>query len=56
MSDYIDVETGEIITKSEYTRKYYATGKKTKKYEENEKYRIIKYGIECRPRNQTTLF
>lgn len=56
ISEYVDITTGEIITKSEYEREYYKVKKPTKTIEYNEKYRIIRYTNECRKHEQTKLF
>lgn len=61
--DYIDLETGELITKSEFERNYFAV-RKTKIIEfqikiiknEKVKYGIIKHNIECRRTGQQKLF
>lgn len=55
ITEYIDVETGEIITKSEYERNYIKL-KSTKKFEITEKYGITNYQIECQKSKQTKLF
>lgn len=55
-TEYVDVETGEIITKSNYERNYYLTGKKSKTIEENEKYKIKKYINECRRNGQVRIW
>lgn len=55
ITTYVDVETGEVITKSEYERKYYKV-KTNKKTEENEKYRIKKFEHECRETRQGNLW
>lgn len=55
-TEYVDVETGEVLTKSEKERNYYTTGKSQKKIEENGNYRIKKYIYECRRNNQTRLW
>ena len=55
ISEYVDIETGELITKSKYEREYYMI-KKTKKVTENDKYRIITFTNECRPKGQTKLW
>jgi len=56
VTEYVDVETGEIITKSEYERNYYATGIIQKTTEKNHKYGITKITKECRRNGQTRLF
>jgi len=55
--EYVDVETGEIITKSEKERNYYVVGNETRTEINNEK----KYGIKyirknCRRNGQQKLF
>lgn len=55
MSEYVDVHTGEIISKAEYEREYIKI-KTNKKYEVNETYGIIRYTIECERNRQTKLF
>ena len=54
--EYVDIETGEIITKSVFEREYYKTGKKHKKYNENEKFRITTLQFECRRKQQLTIW
>lgn len=56
LTEYVDVETGEILTKSEKERSYYTTGKSHKKIEENGNYRIKKYIYECRRNGQQKLW
>lgn len=57
---YVDVETGEIISKSLKEREYITvkTNKTTelKEYQNGEKYGIIKHTNECRRNRQTTLW
>lgn len=55
-TEYVDVETGELITKSKYEREYYKTGKSATTITENEKYRIKSIRFECRPNKQGKLF
>jgi hypothetical protein len=50
-SQWIDIETGEILKKDQY-KEYYKTNQ-TRKIEITGTYGIIKYITECRPRNQT---
>jgi len=54
-SQYVDIETGEIITKQQYENEYYKV-KTNRKIEITDNYGIIKYITECRARNQTRLF
>lgn len=54
-NEYVDVETGEIITKSKAEREYIIT-RKTKEYKNNGKYNEIKISNECRRDNQLTIF
>lgn len=53
-TEWVDIETGEIISKDIAMNEYYVTNK-TKKTELNENYGIIKYINECRRRNQQKL-
>jgi len=51
VSEYVDQETGEIITKNEFTKNYYKV-KNTKKYEINGTNGTIKHCTECRKHGQ----
>ena len=53
-SEYIDIETGEIITKKIFEKEYHKL-KTTRKIEILENYGIIKYLHECRCTRQTRL-
>lgn len=53
---YVDIETGEIITKSLAEREYYETGKKSQETITNEKYNIKRYTKECRKHGRLRLF
>jgi hypothetical protein len=55
ISEYVDIETGEIINKLKHSKEYY-TIKKTKKIEIHENYGTIKYIYECRNKGQTRIF
>lgn len=64
-SQYVDVDTGEIITKSEYQQRNLRKLKTSKSYEFKEfkqwngsitRYGIIKHTIECREHEQYRLF
>lgn len=55
VSEYVDIETGEIITKSLYEREYIII-RKTKKYEDSGNYNIAKWVNECRRHGQTKLW
>lgn len=52
VSDYVDIETGEIIKKN----KDYITIRKHKKVEINGNFGIIKYTHECEKTRQQKLF
>lgn len=54
ISEYVDIDTGEIISKNQYEREYYKI-KTTKTYENDESKTIIRYTSECRNRNQTRI-
>lgn len=54
-STYVDIETGEIITKSKFEREYYKI-RSNKKTIINENHGIIKHTIECRRNGQQKLF
>jgi hypothetical protein len=54
-TEWVDIETGELIPKNVAVKKYYIVNK-TKKTELNENYGILKYTNECRPTNQRELF
>lgn len=55
--EYVDIETGELISKSLKERKYYVI-RKTKKVEvyEYQGYGITKWTAECRRNGQQRLF
>ena len=53
-TEWVDIETGELIAKNVALKEYYIINK-TKKTELNENYKIIKYTNECRNRNQRKL-
>jgi len=55
MTEYVDIETGELISKSEYEKNYYKI-KNNKKIEITENHGIIKYITECRQHGQKRLF
>lgn len=55
ISEHVDIETGEIITKKEFEKNYYKVGI-TKKTEINENNGIIKYTTESRRTNQTRIW
>jgi hypothetical protein len=50
-TEWVDIETGELIPKHVAVREYYIINK-TKKTEINENYGILKYTNECRPTKQ----
>jgi hypothetical protein len=54
-TEYVDTDTGELITKKEFEKNYYKT-KSTRKIEIQENYGIIKYINECRITGQERLF
>lgn len=54
-TEYVDIETGEMLPKNVAVREYYIINK-TKKTELNENYGLIKYINECRRTKQQTLF
>lgn len=54
ITEYVDLETGEVIPKATMEREYYKV-RSTPKYEENENYRIRKYTTECRRNGQQKL-
>lgn len=63
ISEYVDLETGEIITKNVFEKSYYKvrSSKKTIIEEviinqEKLNYGTIKHTTECRRRNQRSLF
>lgn len=53
-SQYVDIQTGEIITESEYKRNYIKI-KTTKNTHINEKYGIREFTHECERNRQTKL-
>lgn len=55
-SEYVDVDTGEILTRSQFERLDYVKLKTTKKYEINGNIGIIKHQIECEVNRQKKLF
>lgn len=57
-SEYVDIETGEIIKKYQVeTKEYYITNKSLKyEFDEIRKIGIRKYINECRTTGQTKLF
>lgn len=63
ISEYVDLLTGEIITKSKYEREYYKI-RSSKKIEiketiikrEVKTYGYVKYTTECRKKQQLQLF
>jgi hypothetical protein len=55
MTEYVDIETGEIITKEKFLKEYYKVNL-TKKTEINGNYGTIKYTNECRSTRQTRCF
>ena len=55
ISEYVDIETGELINRNQYEKDYYKI-KITKKIEFNENNGITKYITECRRTKQTRLF
>lgn len=55
ITEYVDTETGELITKQKFEKEYYKINS-TRKIEIHENYGTIKYINECRPTRQTRLF
>lgn len=57
LTEYVSLETGEIITKSEKEREYYTVKKvRTIDTESNEKYNFIKWQYHCRRNGQLEIF
>lgn len=58
VSEYVDIETGELIPKSEIENGIYYIKNKTKSHEINEQqnYGIRKFINECKRTGQTKLF
>lgn len=52
ITEYVDISTGEIISKSEYQRERYITIKISKTYKIDKEYGIIKYRRECEKSRQ----
>jgi len=55
MTEYVDTETGEIITKENYKKNYYKINI-VRKIEIHENYGTIRYINECKPTGQTRIF
>lgn len=63
-TEYVDLQTGEVISKSLYEREYYRVRSSKPKYEIKEviinneiiKKGVIKYVTECRRKNQTRIW
>ena len=56
ITEYIDISTGEIISKSEYEREKYITIKINKTYKINKDNGIIKYSRECEKNRQLEIW
>lgn len=54
-STYVDLATGEVLSKSRYEREDYYTVRTTSAWEDKETYNLKKYTHECRKRGQTKI-
>lgn len=52
VTEFVDISTGEIITKSKYEREKYITIKINKSYKIEKNHGIIKYSRECEKSRQ----